>query len=246
MTVELHQPSFQKARSSSLDLIKWLAMLTMLVDHLRYLWSDADWLFIVGRMAFPLFCLGIAANVARTRPGDLFNDGNVRYLGWLMFFSMVSELPYRLLTPLSGTLNVMPTLMLGLLVAWGVYYRDRTGALLATAALLVAAILHARLMYGAVGVLLPAALLLAIKRSGWWWLLPSTVAVLSNSRNRWLADAGLDPETVAILGTAFATPLLGLWLLRREVELQIWPVRRWGYFFYPGHLAALQALRFAL
>ncbi|WP_077524885.1 TraX family protein [Metapseudomonas resinovorans] len=233
-------------RDGSLDLIKWAAMLTMLMDHLRYLWSDAEWLFIVGRAAFPLFCLGIAANVARTRTGDLFNDGNVRYLGWLMVFSVLSELPYRLLSPLSSTLNVMPTLMLGLLLAWGVYHRDRTSVMLAIATLLITTVLHSRLMYGAVGVLLPAALLLAIKRPCWWWLLPSTVAVLANSRNRWLADSGLTLETVAILTTAFATPLWGLWLLRQRIALDIWPVRRWGYFFYPGHLVVLQVLRLAL
>lgn len=233
-------------RDSSLDLIKWLAMLTMLLDHLRYLWSDADWLFIVGRMAFPLFCLGIAANVARTRPGDLFNDGNVRYLGWLMAFTVASELPYRLLSPLSSTLNVMPTLMLGLLVVWGVHHRDRTSRMMAVAALLIAAVLHSRLMYGAIGVLLPAALLVGISRSHWWWLLPATVAVLANSRNRWLVDADLSLETVAILLTAFTTPLLGLWLLRQAWIPSIWPVRRWGYFFYPSHLAALHILRVAL
>ncbi len=236
----------QTERSGSLDLIKWFAMLSMLMDHLRYLWSDADWLFTVGRMAFPLFCLAIAANVARTRPGDLINDGNVRYFGWLMAFAVISELPYRLLSPLSSSLNVMPTLMLGLLLAWGVHHRDRTSALLAAATLVIATALHSRLMYGAAGVLLPAALLWAINRSYGWWLLPATVAVLANSRNRWLLDSGVPLETVAILGTAFVTPLWGLWLLRQEVALHIWPVRRWGYFFYPGHLAMLQALRFAL
>ena len=58
-------------RDTSLDLIKWLAMLTMLLDHLRYVWPETGWLFVVGRLAFPLFCLGIAANVARSRAGEL-------------------------------------------------------------------------------------------------------------------------------------------------------------------------------
>ncbi|MGA4815839.1 TraX family protein [Pseudomonas aeruginosa] len=39
----------------------------MVIDHLRYLWPEATaWLFVVGRFAFPLFCLGIAANVSRS------------------------------------------------------------------------------------------------------------------------------------------------------------------------------------
>ena len=52
-------------RDAGLDLVKWLAMLSMLIDHLRYLWPDVYALFVIGRLAFPLFCLGIAANVVR-------------------------------------------------------------------------------------------------------------------------------------------------------------------------------------
>ncbi|CAE6952344.1 conserved protein of unknown function [Pseudomonas marincola] len=76
-----------QGRDANLDLIKWLAMLTMLLDHLRYLWPQAaDWLFIIGRLAFPLFCLGIAANVARPRSGGgtpmtMF----AIWAGWLRF-----------------------------------------------------------------------------------------------------------------------------------------------------------------
>jgi hypothetical protein len=46
-----------------------------------------------------------------------------------------------------------------------------------------------------------------------------------------------------MLLTAFAAALLGLWLLRRASQLRIWPVTRWGYWFYPGHLAVLYLIR---
>nr|WP_284681151.1 TraX family protein [Pseudomonas hormoni] len=46
------------------------------------------------------------------------------------------------------------------------------------------------------------------------------------------------------MSAAFASPLIGLWLLRHAFTSKVWPVRQWGYWFYPGHLAALQALRF--
>jgi hypothetical protein len=36
---------------------------------------------------------------------------------------------------------------------------------------------------------------------------------------------------------------LGLALLRRRVTFTIWPVGRWGYWFYPGHLLAVYLLR---
>jgi hypothetical protein len=200
-------------------------------------------LFIVGRLAFPLFCLGIAANVARSQPGDLYTDDNVRYLGWMAAFTLISELPYRLLSSGSSTINVMPTLMLGLLIAWGVHHRGRDGFVLALVGVSVAVLIQERLMYGVFGALLPAALLLAIQRPGLVWLLPAALCVLANSRNRWLAEWELQPYTLLIVLTAFVAPLLGLWLLRRPRHFRIWPVKRWGYWFYPGHLAALHLIR---
>jgi len=231
------------ARDASLDLIKWLAMLTMLLDHLRYVWSEAEWLFIVGRLAFPLFCLGVAANVARSRSDALYSDANARYLGWMSVFAAISELPYRLLSSDSSTLNVMPSLLLGLLIAWGAHHRGRDGFCLAIVGVSVAVLMQERLMYGVFGALLPTALLLAIQRPGIVWLLPAALCVLANSRNRWLAEWELQPFTLLIVTTAFIAPLLGLWLLRRPGYFRIWPVKRWGYWFYPGHLAALHFIR---
>ena len=232
-------------RDAGLDLVKWLAMLSMLLDNLRYLWPDAYGLFVVGRLAFPLFCLGIAANVARTRPGELFSEGNARYLGWLLVFSLLSELPYRLLSPESARLNVMPTLLLGLMVAWGVHHGERTSLLLAAATVLIATLLHQQLMYGVLGVLLPAAFVQGLKGLRWWWL-PAALAVLANGRNRWFAELGLVADTLASFAMACAAALLGLYLLHRALPLKIWPVGRWGYLFYPGHLLALHVLRSAM
>ncbi|EPW8900939.1 conjugal transfer protein TraX [Ectopseudomonas composti] len=229
-------------RDAGLDLVKWLAMLSMLIDHLRYLWPDVYALFVIGRLAFPLFCLGIAANVVRTRPGELFNEGNARYLGSLLAFSLLSEMPYRLLSPESATLNVMPTLSLGLLVAWGVHHADRNSLLLTVGTLAIALLLHRQLMYGVIGVMLPAAFVIGLKAVR-WWPLPVALAVLANSRNRWLVEWGIVPETLAMLAMAGGAVVLGLALLRQPMPCTVWPVGRWGYWFYPGHLAAIYLIK---
>ncbi|HCH0556203.1 TraX family protein [Ectopseudomonas chengduensis] len=208
-------------RDAGLGLVKWLAMLSMLIDHLRYLWPDAYGLFVIGRLAFPLFCLGIAANVARTRSGELFSEGNARYLGWLLAFSLLSELPYRLLSPESATLNVMPTLSLGLLLAWGIHHADRNSLFLAATALVVALLLHRQLMYGVIGVTLPAACVLGLKGVRWWLL----------------------PAALAMFAIAGAAVLLGVALLRQPMSCTVWPVGRWGYWFYLGHLAAIYLMK---
>ena len=230
-------------RDKQLDLIKWLAMLTMLLDHLRLLWPDAHGLFIPGRLAFPLFCLAIAANVARSRPGQLLSEGNTRYLGWMLGFALISELVYRPVSPL-GTLNVMFTLLLGLLIAWGVQHRNAFSAGLALGASVVAAWLDTQLMYGLLGCLLPAALLLAIQRPGPVWLLPALLSVAMNTRSSlWARAMDVDAYSPAVMGTAFIAPLVGLWLLRATFKGNVWPVRHWAYWFYPVHLGVLQALR---
>lgn len=220
-------------RDTRLDALKWLAMLSMTLDHLRLLWPAHTWLFTVGRIAFPLFCLAIAANVVRRAAGD---RGGARYLLWLLVFSLLCEAPYRLVTPDSATLNIMPTLALGLLVAWGVHHRDHASIWLALLAVLLASYFHSHLMYGLYGVLMPATLALAMTRSGYWGLLAAAFAVLANATDAALVQAWTEYKMHLSIAVAFLAPPLGLWWLKQQGAVRVWPVRRWGYFFYPVHL----------
>ncbi|MFJ4371540.1 TraX family protein [Pseudomonas japonica] len=220
-------------RSASLDLLKWLAIVTMVGDHLRYLWPDQDWLFVSGRVAFPFFCLAMAANVARSQALK------VGYLYGFLGFSLLSELAYRWLDNGSQTLNVMPTLALGLLVAWGVQLRTRTAATLALAALGVATLGHEWLMYGLPGVLLPAALLVALRDGRLFWL-AGVFAVAGNLTNSWLLQHPLQPISLLVMAVAFLSVPLGLQLLRREWPTRVAPVGRWAWWFYPLHLALIK------
>jgi hypothetical protein len=102
-------------RDGALDLLKWLALLCMVLDHLRYVGLSLDGLYVPGRLAFPWFCLAIAANLHRVQGAPVSG----RYLGWLLLFSVISEVPYRMFIDDADTLNVLPTLALGLLVARG-------------------------------------------------------------------------------------------------------------------------------
>ena len=207
-------------RSAGLDLVKWVAIVTMVADHVRFIWPAAEGLFIVGRFAFPLFCLAMAVNVARA--GDI----NLRYLGWLLAFAVLSEAPYRWLDPDSQTFSIIPTLTLGLLV-------------------LLAALCSERLMYGLPGVLLPAGWLLARRQGGLAWLLPCLLAVAGNLTNSWLRGHLGAPVTLITMAAAALAIPVGCLLLRAEH----WPVpavRRWGYLFYPVHLLLIKALVSAL
>ena len=205
-------------RDGALDLLKWLALLSMLLDHLRYVGISADWLYVPGRLAFPWFCLAMAVNLAR---GGARKTG-WRYPGWLLLFSAVSEIPYRLYIPEPDTLSVMPTLALAVLFA-------------------------ERLMFGLFGALLPLALLLVMRRPWYFSLLPGLVCLAANQW-RVLLESAQFGNSVAIfgLGACLIAPGLGMFLLRHAGSLSPPPMRRWAYALYPAHFLLLLALRQAI
>ena len=227
-------------RDGALDLLKWLALVCMLLDHLRYVGISADWLYVPGRLAFPWFCLAMAANLARSGA----RKTEWRYLGWLLLFSLLSEIPYRLYIPDPDTLNVMPTLALGLLVARGWQERSPVTRLLGVCALLVAALFSEQLMFGLFGVLLPLAMLLVFRKPWYFSLLPGLLCLVAN---QWqvLYESARFGNLVATFGiaTCLIAPLLGMFLLRHATFLRAPPLRRWAYALYPVHFLVLLALR---
>ncbi len=229
-------------RDGALDLLKWLALLGMVLDHLRYVGWQLDMLYVPGRLAFPWFCLAMAANLARA--GSAAPKGQWRYLGWLLLFSALSEIPYRLFMANADTLNVLPTLALGLLVARGWQSPGLHSRLLGLGALVLAALLGEHLMFGLFGVLLPLATLLVIRRPGYWSLLPGAVCVAANEwQVLWPAlRHGNDLAGAALLACLLA-PWLGLALLRHARNACPPPMRRWAYGLYPAHFLLLLGVR---
>lgn len=235
-------------RDRALDLLKWLAMLSMVMDHLRYVGWYANWLYVPGRLAFPWFCLAIAVNLVRNGPRDVDSSIKWKYLAWLAVFSVIAELPYRIY--MAGevtTLNVLPSLALGLLVAQGGLSRLWPARLLGIAALAIGVLFGPQLMFGMYGVLLPLAFVLVLRTSLWLAIVPGIVCLLSNEWPK-IIDGMLwgDPISIGALVACLLAPLLGLAILRRRPAFGVWPMRRWAYLIYPGHFLVLFGLRYAL
>ena len=101
---------FQGISSFTLHII---AMFLMLCDHLwATVLSQYDWLTWVGRLAYPIFAFMLVEGY--------FHTHNLkRYLGRLLFWAILSELPFNLMY--AGSLiypfqqNVLWTFLLGLL-----------------------------------------------------------------------------------------------------------------------------------
>ena len=237
--VSPHRP-----RDHALDLIKWLAIVTMLIDHLRLVWPQLANLFVIGRWAFPLFCLAIAANVFRASHRPLWQLGNARYLGYLLLFTLISEYPYHLLSTESNTFNVLPTLAVGLLLCWCIQYPSVSRVILLILITSLAYLNSDQLMYGWLGTLLPVACLLALRYGYRLWWLPALIAAWVNLPYELSNGAAVQATDLLILGSAAFAVLFGLWLLQREfIPFEVVPVGRWGYWFYPVHLAMLAMLR---
>lgn len=229
-------------RDGALDLLKWLALLSMVLDHLRYIGYSVDILYVPGRLAFPWFCLAMAANLSRAQ--TVVDAGQWRYLGWLLLFSAISEIPYRLFITNPDTLNVLPTLALGLLVARGWQQPTVQSRMLAVVALTLAALFPERLMFGFFGVLLPLVMLLVIRRPWYFSLLPGFVCLAANQWQVLYYGARLGSvEAILGIATCLIAPLLGVLLLRHGQYFRPPPMRRWAYALYPGHFLLLLALR---
>ena len=68
MAMAMPVPGIKAERDHALDWIKWLALVAMVLDHIWFIlpaeWQDPGYgLRVAGRLAFPLFCLAIAANM---------------------------------------------------------------------------------------------------------------------------------------------------------------------------------------
>lgn len=224
-------------RDGALDLLKWLALLCMVLDHLRYVGLSLDGLYVPGRLAFPWFCLAIAANLHRVKGAPVSG----RYLGWLLLFSVISEVPYRLFIEDADTLNVLPTLALGMLVARGWQQKTLFDRGLALIALTIAGVFSPYLMFGFFGVLLPLAMLLVFSRAWYFSVLPGLVCVAANQWQVLLNSGTL----MAYLGlaTCLIAPLAGLVLLRHAKNASPPAMRRWAYTLYPLHFLLLLLVR---
>lgn len=148
---------------ASLDLIKIIAALLMVIDHVNAIFygDSIYWLYLVGRGAFPLFCFATAASVIRS---DGNNPG--AYALSLLPFAVVTQPIYtEVFAARFDAANVLFTLSVGGIFGSILLYERRLYQHLFFFFALAAGLVQVPIEFGLPGILLPAALALAVKGS---------------------------------------------------------------------------------
>ena len=237
--------------NQDIGLIKATAMITMLIDHVGAIFfPGVPELRIIGRIAFPLFCWGIATGFERTR-------NRPRYALRLLIGGIISQPFYMMaLSHQWNQFNVMATLLLGLisLVAmrekrWGSHIWGPVVCLLVAAA--------QQMDYGWRGVLLIQLMYLArMSRGGLAALMVPFCLYWGGSSSPVQSFLGLPllPQSGNLVAGAVRT-VLSSFLRLQTLALLSLPfmliqtrsglrVPKWlSYAMYPGHLCLLWLVR---
>ena len=203
--------------------LKLIAAICMVIDHVGYVFYPEDNLFrIIGRLSFPIFAWLLTQGERNTK--------NVNaYLTRLAIFALISQPFYWWLFDVYQ-LNVLVTLSLGLVTIRLAKQVPLQRYLIWAIGILVSGIIPMDGgTYGLCVILLMAEWRSPIEGADTirWWML-------------WIG--------LHIFDQLFVGSVLQLWaipvpLLIYFLNKQRGPKARWFYGFYPGHLAALLAIK---
>lgn len=200
--------------------MQWIAMLTMLIDHIGYVFFPDEMLWrTIGRIAFPIYVYALVQ-------GHLHTSNKLKYGIRLFMIALVSQIPYELAFD-TTRFNVVGTLLIAFLV---MNILDRISSKILSGAMIL---LFGTLMqvfpfdYGAYGLIL---VLLFRYLSSHELVLAHVIlnVVYLFSNNSILQMYSLIPTLIIVYG-----PIL--WS-----RLESMTVRRWIWrSFYPLHLSLI-------
>lgn len=227
----------------------------MVIDHLRFLDVVSSVSFVLysfGRIAFPFFCFVLAYNFYRTEGQLNTSKSDFRYISSLLIFYLVSELPYRFYGDMNFTsTNIMLTLALSFTLLYA--FVRKTRALFLEPSFVCLAVILAtmslefteffKVQYGIGGVFLPLAMYFALtekKVQHFIWVaicagfmnLELQQGAIFNGFNALLLS--LIPMCISIIGA-----FLPFLIINSNLKINIPPITKWGYYFYPVHLVIL-------
>jgi hypothetical protein len=234
----------------ALDAAKLVAALAMVVDHVGAIWLHRRWpvMDAVGRVSFPLFAY--AAAVAADRAGV----GGARSVARLLLLAITVEPLLRLARPDLHAVNVLFTLALGMALGGAWSSLDARARALGVAGALGAAVFPQSVEFGLAGVLLPAALVAALRgERGAFLVAAALLPFLNVPPLRWAfteAPARVQHELlVRVARDAVVVAVVPLAVVHACARLpgdgRLLP-RYFLHVFYPAHLLFLWATKQAV
>lgn len=223
------------------DFLKLVAIISMLIDHVGTAFFPQYPIFRwIGRLAFPIFCYCMTV-------GFLYTRNIKKYFGRLALFAVISQPFYALKADAAAfwenltNWNIFFTLILSLLILWGITKRSWQGIITALAALVALCIWN--FDYGYTGILLMLIFYFCRNKP----VLGVVLYCISYLPALW-GDPS-DPFAFIIAGHAvtmsifslLAAPLIFL-PTNTGIKMNKW----FFYLFYPAHIAVIVLIRFVL
>lgn len=218
------------AGNTDTGLLKTIAFITMMADHVGYLFFPGQMLWrIFGRIAFPIFAYGTALGAVCTKDMK-------KYFLRLLAFSLVSQIPYTFcfypntFGPIFGGvhLNIGFTMLLGLWAIFGIQSKKNLHTVLALALSFLPAVEYG--FYG-VGFILLAYILSSQEKD--IFICVSFIWLVSPLFEFFISGI-FDPQCFAVLA---------LFFIAAKTKSGI-KIPRWlNYGFYPAHLCLLILLK---
>lgn len=258
----------QKTHTFSDDMLKLVAVFTMLLDHaasgileyyLQYVPLNNDvWellyrinsdLRVIGRIAFPLFCFLMIH-------GFIHTHSRLKYAGNLLLFALLSELPFDFLF-YDGIdfahQNVFWTLLIGLLMVWALEAVNQTNIKMilkcaASLPVIAAGIKMSMVLntdYAWTGVLLILGLYLFRKKKGLQCTIPFVVFFIARVfRNVELGYYSFGIQVIRETFKLYWSIVISAFMILRCNEKRY--IRKGKYFFYafyPVHISILYLIK---
>lgn len=216
----------------TVEALKWLALLLMTCDHANtYLFArEHPWMYALGRLAFPLFAVVLAYNLAR--PDAFARGAHARGLKKLLIFGALATPPFLLAGIDAGValygwwpLNILFLFAAATACAWLI---ERGGALGWSGAAFVFLIGGGLAEFSWPGLAFTLAIWWYCKRASW----PAAVIALICWVGLYVVNANF--WALAALPLVLTAPW---WRLRV-------PRLRWAFYvYYPVHLSVLWAIQ---
>lgn len=240
-------------RLKNLDLIKWVALITMLIDHLRFLtptYSKFDlWCYSIGRLAYPLFLFAMAHYFYRSKDETHSLASDQRYFKNLILYALLSEIPYQFYFKNTHSLNIFATLILCFVLLYAYVRKPAHAGIYFFSPLILILILnqtHFSIQYDVLGVYAILCFYLAFFNKKLIFL-PILISIMFNlylvfnlsNDFSFIFDTQLWKMSLAFIIILILGIGLSYQYLNQDVKFNIPPVNKWAYGFYPAHLLML-------